>query len=83
MSWIGWCLILLALYVGYLLLRAGVDLVRWLLDTFIREPKERERLRQLARQRRKNAAAAASRSPQAGTASPVIPIIDDGRQKLP
>lgn len=83
MSWIGWCIIFAAIYAGYVLLRAAIDAVNWLLDAFVREPREQERLRKLARQRRKNAAARGSPSPQSGVASAVQPDYRDGPRESP
>jgi regulator of sirC expression with transglutaminase-like and TPR domain len=80
MSWIGWCIIFAAIYAGYLLLRATIDGINWMLDTFVREPREREKLQELARQRRKNAAAAsAPTQADAANSIPVIPMIPKER----
>ncbi len=70
MSWIGWCIILAAIYAGYILLRSLVDLVNWLVDVFLREPRERENLRKLARQHRKHATAGSAHRAPADVASP-------------
>lgn len=80
MSWIGWCIVFAAIYAGYLLLRATIDGINWMLDAFVREPREREKLRKLARERRKKAAAA-SAPPQADPADsiPMIPMISKDR----
>ena len=83
MSWIGWCIIFAALYGGYILVRAAVDLVNWLLDVFIREPREQERLRKLARERRRNALAGSNPPAQVGVAGPARPASKTEPRELP
>jgi len=73
MSWVGWCILCAAVYVGYLLLRAAIDGVNWLLNTLVREPREREQLRKLARERRK--AAATTSAPPPPDPERLIPMV--------
>ena len=52
-SWIGYCVILLGIYLLVLLVRATIQLISWFIDEFIVEPREQKKLAQRRRSLKK------------------------------
>jgi len=44
MSWIGWCLLLVGIYLVVLLIRGAIHLGSWFIDEFVVAPREEEEL---------------------------------------
>ena len=52
-SWIGYCVILLGIYLLVLLVRATIQLISWFIDEFIVEPREHKKLAERRRSLKK------------------------------
>lgn len=52
MPWLDLLILLGAIYLVIVLGRGLIDFINWLLDVFIREPRERQRLARRARKKR-------------------------------
>jgi len=52
MPWLDLLILIGAIYLVIVLGRGLIDFVNWLLDVFIREPRERQRLARRARKKR-------------------------------